>query len=48
LERRYPERWGPVRRADDDDGAPPVADPTDPFYEVDQLAARRRARRDDV
>jgi hypothetical protein len=44
LERRYPERWAaPPRRADDE--LPPVVAEHDPFWEVDQLAAKRRARR---
>ena len=43
LERRYPERWGPARRVDEDELAP-VLDPDDPFHEIDQLAARRRER----
>jgi hypothetical protein len=46
LERRYPERWGPVRRQDDQEPGAPVVRPDDPFAEVDQLAAKRRARRD--
>jgi hypothetical protein len=36
LERRYPERWGPMRRRPDDE-LEPVADAADPFFEVDQL-----------
>jgi hypothetical protein len=47
LERRYPERWGPVRPQDESEpGAPVVVGADDPFQEVDQLAAKRRARRD--
>jgi hypothetical protein len=43
LERRYPERWAaPPRRADDE--PPPAVIADDPFAEVDQLAAKRRAR----
>jgi hypothetical protein len=44
LERRYPERWGPVRRPEAEP-APPALNESDPFAEVDMLAARRRARR---
>jgi hypothetical protein len=44
LERRYPERWGPVRPQEDAEPAPPAVGANDPFAEVDQLAARRRAR----
>jgi hypothetical protein len=43
LERHYPERWAPVRRPATEPAPPEVAD-DDPFREVDQLAARRRAR----
>jgi hypothetical protein len=43
LERRYPERWGMPRPQDEPQPAPP-AGADDPFAEVDQLAARRRAR----
>jgi hypothetical protein len=46
LERRYPQRWGPVRPQDESEPAPPVLAADDPFAEVDMLAARRRARRD--
>ena len=46
LERRYPERWAPIRRPQADEAAPAVVG-DDPFAEVDMLAARRRARRDD-
>jgi hypothetical protein len=43
LERRYPERWAPVRWPADGEQEPVRADdPSDPFYEVDRLAARRR------
>jgi hypothetical protein len=43
LERRYPERWGlRPRRLEDVEPAP---DPSDPFAEVDELAARRRRPR---
>jgi hypothetical protein len=45
LERRYPERWAPVRRSALEDEPVPVApDEHDPFGEVDALAARRRTR----
>jgi hypothetical protein len=44
LERRYPERWGP-RRPQDELDPPAAAAEDDPFAEVDQLAAKRRARR---
>jgi hypothetical protein len=44
LERRHPERWAPVRPKDEPEL--PVAAGDDPFAEVDQLAAKRRARRD--
>jgi hypothetical protein len=47
LERRYPERWGPVRPQEEPEPAPPIVRADDPFAEVDMLAARRRARRDD-
>ena len=41
LERRYPERWGPVRRPEAEQADGRVrAD--DPFSEVDELAERRR------
>ena len=43
LERRYPERWGPPRPAEEPDA--PAVDEDDPFREVDLLAAKRRARR---
>jgi hypothetical protein len=43
LERRYPERWAPVRRPQAEP-EPPAVDEHDPFSEVDQLAAKRRAR----
>jgi hypothetical protein len=43
LERRYPERWAPVRRVEPDIPAV-VAD--DPFREIDELAAKRRAQRE--
>jgi hypothetical protein len=42
LERRYPERWAPVRRPQAEPELPAVED--DPFAEVDMLAAKRRAR----
>ena len=44
LERAYPERWAPVRRPQAEP-EPHTADPTDPFYEIDQLAAKRRSRK---
>jgi hypothetical protein len=44
LERRYPQRWGPVRAQAESD-VPVVVSGDDPFAEVDMLAARRRARR---
>jgi hypothetical protein len=44
LERRHPDRWGPVRPAEPEPDVPAVAG-DDPFAEVDQLAAKRRARR---
>jgi hypothetical protein len=37
LERAFPQRW--AKRE-----APPASDPTDPFREVDEMAARRRRR----
>jgi hypothetical protein len=44
LSRRWPERWGSVRRpVEDDEPTPPASEP-DPFREVDELAARRRRR----
>jgi hypothetical protein len=43
LERRYPERWAPVRRPQAEPELPAV-DGDDPFAEVDMLAAKRRAR----
>jgi hypothetical protein len=43
LERAYPERWAPVRRPQAEPEPVPV-DPSDPFWEVDQLAAKRRER----
>jgi hypothetical protein len=46
LERRHPERWGPVRPAEPEPDVPTVPAGDDPFAEVDQLAAKRRARRD--
>jgi hypothetical protein len=46
LERRYPERWAPVRPQEEPEPAPVGVGADDPFAEVDQLAARRRARRD--
>jgi hypothetical protein len=43
LERHYPERWAPARPRADGELEPVRADdPSDPFYEVDRLAARRR------
>jgi hypothetical protein len=46
LERRYPERWAPVRpKAELDVPTVGAVDAGDPFAEVDQLAAKRRARR---
>jgi hypothetical protein len=45
LERRYPERWAPVRRsAMEPEPVLPASDGDDPFREVDMLAARRRVR----
>jgi len=49
LEREFPERWGPVSVRQRDDVVPPPSDveqpdESDPFREVDELAARRRAR----
>jgi hypothetical protein len=44
LERRYPERWGAPRPQEEP--VPPAVGAADPFAEVDMLAARRRARRD--
>jgi hypothetical protein len=44
LERRHPERWAPVRPKDEPEFPVAVAG-DDPFAEVDQLAAKRRARR---
>ena len=44
LERRYPERWAPVRRSAMEPELPGVFADDDPFAEVDQLAARRRTR----
>jgi hypothetical protein len=41
LERRHPERWAPVRAKDEPEL--PVAGPDDPFREIDELAAKRRA-----
>jgi hypothetical protein len=38
LERRWPERWSPTRRASE----PTVIDTDDPFAEVDELARKRR------
>jgi hypothetical protein len=43
LERHYPERWAPVPRSAMESDLPPP-DGDDPFAEVDQLAAKRRAR----
>jgi hypothetical protein len=56
LERGYPERWGRVStrlRApasvppEEDASAPAAGHEPDPFAEVDELAARRRARTGD-
>jgi len=49
LERQYPDRWGrtSVRlrdATDEDNGQEPAADDTDPFAEVDDLAAARARR----
>lgn len=46
LERRYPERWGPVRRPETEPAPPELDAANDPFAEVDMLAERRRVRRD--
>ena len=43
LERRYPERWGPVRRRPDGE-LEQVVDGDDPFAEVDELRRRRERR----
>jgi hypothetical protein len=44
LERRYPERWAPVRpKAELDVPTVGAVEADDPFAEVDQLAAKRRA-----
>lgn len=42
LERRWPERWARVNLREKDE-RPAQPDPADPFAEVDELAARRRA-----
>jgi hypothetical protein len=43
LSRRWPERWGSAGRPVDDEQPTPPAAP-DEFAELDQLAAKRRAR----
>ena len=40
LERRYPDRWAPIRRKPDGE-LEVVADADDPFAEVDELRRRR-------
>jgi hypothetical protein len=45
LERHYADRWAPVRRSAVEPELPVVAPEDDPFAEVDQLAAKRRARK---
>jgi hypothetical protein len=40
LERRYPDRWAPIRRRPDGE-LEPVAVDGDPFSEVDELRRRR-------
>jgi hypothetical protein len=42
LERAHPERWAPARRPPRPEREPVELDPNDPFYEIDQLAAKRR------
>jgi hypothetical protein len=43
LSRRWPERWGSVRRPVDDEPTPaPAPSEPDPFAEIDELAERRR------
>jgi hypothetical protein len=44
LSRRWPERWGtPQQRRESEIPEPaPTLDPNSPFYEIDELASRRR------